>query len=690
MLRRLILGLLVAAIPALAGAQPLQNFIVPTAPAGTSNNQAASTAFVQNAAGAAASINIKTFGAVGNGSADDTAAIQAAETARAAACGNLLFPPGTYKITFPISINRACGGSWNGYGAVLRAGTSGFTFAILSGAVAGPSAKTFGIYGLEFDANAQFPVSAISETKPYQTVIKDISIVGGMQFAAVFTGDSATATQYGFITIDGVNQVGSGEWFFRGADTTHWLFNVNISNFNQQGTGVASWAGANSLFYFFRTVSANITNVNAASLDAAAIGYTIQGDSEGIFITNSIVGLATTGLVSLTDGSAFPYPSFVYLVNAAFDQPVVSGLVTAGAEAAWRMTNVNVTNGSQRTNTGPGMDLAAANTDFDMTGVRISSMQRTGLLVRTGANGIRMRGMYISGNNVGAVGGQFDVDLQASTTANVRFDGYNIIGTTNGQVALSRVKLAAALTLFADFVNGNDSNTCLAAGAGNACKTVNGAYNKLVANYDTAGQAVTISFNNDDSTGLSLSTAWSGGGQLTIQGPGGSPPSVGFTSSVAINVAAPLPAQLNLVGFKMSGGTYGILFTSPGVITINNLNFGAESSVQASIQSSGSKLVCNGSYTISGGSIAHWQAVTGGAVNCVSVTITLTGTPAFTVFAASDTLAQLFVPGLTFSGSATGLRYNATVNGVIATNSGGANYFPGNAAGITSFGGQYQ
>lgn len=48
MWRWLAIALLVAT-PALAVAQPLQNFIVPTAPLGTSNNQAASTAFVQGA-----------------------------------------------------------------------------------------------------------------------------------------------------------------------------------------------------------------------------------------------------------------------------------------------------------------------------------------------------------------------------------------------------------------------------------------------------------------------------------------------------------------------------------------------------------------------------------------------------------------------------------------------------------------
>lgn len=52
MWRWLAIVLLVAIAPALAVAQPLQNFIVPTAPDGTSNNQAASTAFVQRNGGA--------------------------------------------------------------------------------------------------------------------------------------------------------------------------------------------------------------------------------------------------------------------------------------------------------------------------------------------------------------------------------------------------------------------------------------------------------------------------------------------------------------------------------------------------------------------------------------------------------------------------------------------------------------
>ena len=43
----------------------------------------------------------------------------------------------------------------------------------------------------------------------------------------------------------------------------------------------------------------------------------------------------------------------------------------------------------------------------------------------------------------------------------------------------------------------------------------------------------------------------------------------------------------------------------------------------------------------------------------------------------------------TFSGSATGKRFEATVNGVIYSSGAGASYLPGNAAGTTATGGQY-
>ena len=73
----------------------------------------------------------------------------------------------------------------------------------------------------------------------------------------------------------------------------------------------------------------------------------------------------------------------------------------------------------------------------------------------------------------------------------------------------------------------------------------------------------------------------------------------------------------------------------------------------------------------------------------VGWTVSLTGTPAFFRFANAQTLGVIEATLATFSGSATGVRYNVVNNAVISTNGGGANFFPGNSAGSSGTGGQY-
>lgn len=67
--------------------------------------------------------------------------------------------------------------------------------------------------------------------------------------------------------------------------------------------------------------------------------------------------------------------------------------------------------------------------------------------------------------------------------------------------------------------------------------------------------------------------------------------------------------------------------------------------------------------------------------------VTLTGTPAFGAeFALATRVALIEVAGGSFSGSATGKRYDVNLNGVILSS---GLTLPGNAAGTTATGGQY-
>lgn len=72
-----------------------------------------------------------------------------------------------------------------------------------------------------------------------------------------------------------------------------------------------------------------------------------------------------------------------------------------------------------------------------------------------------------------------------------------------------------------------------------------------------------------------------------------------------------------------------------------------------------------------------------------NLTITITGTPAFSAYAGAYFGGILLANGCTFSGSATGSRYSVSSNAVIFTNGAGANYFPGDSAGSVATGGQY-
>jgi hypothetical protein len=110
--------------------------------------------------------------------------------------------------------------------------------------------------------------------------------------------------------------------------------------------------------------------------------------------------------------------------------------------------------------------------------------------------------------------------------------------------------------------------------------------------------------------------------------------------------------------------------------------------VQASY---GSTVEFWGNYTIASGATFHCYATTAGRVLWGNVTVTLVGTPAFTTFAIVDKGGLIECPStiVTFTGSATGQRYSASLGGGIDTNVGGVNVFPGSSSGTATSPGWY-
>lgn len=102
--------------------------------------------------------------------------------------------------------------------------------------------------------------------------------------------------------------------------------------------------------------------------------------------------------------------------------------------------------------------------------------------------------------------------------------------------------------------------------------------------------------------------------------------------------------------------------------------------------------ILNATVTISGGATA-FAFVNMGAAFIEASAFTLIGTPAFAgAFVQAINGGKIQSPSTapaTFAGAATGIRYNASMNGIINTFGGGASYWPGDSAGLTATGGQY-
>lgn len=299
--------------------------------------------------------------------------------------------------------------------------------------------------------------------------------------------------------------------------------------------------------------------------------------------------------------------------------------------------------------------------------------------------------------------GDNDFHLKVSADGTTWRDALRFDRTT-GRVTFpsggAREFLTAARTYYVNNANGNDANDGLAAGSGRAFKTIQKAYDTICANLDLAGYTVTIQIADGTyapSSGVNallVSKSWTGGGSIVVQGNSTTPANVllSTTSADVIRVTAPLPGALTVKDFKLQATTagYGIVLTSPGVLQFGNINFGAVPGVQIMTSAAGALLKGISNYTISGGGITHGLAGSPSSFQVAGITVTLTGTPAFaSSFAQASGGGVMDWSGTTFSGSATGPRYSALINGVIYTGGAGSNFFPGSSAGSTSSGGQY-
>jgi len=231
--------------------------------------------------------------------------------------------------------------------------------------------------------------------------------------------------------------------------------------------------------------------------------------------------------------------------------------------------------------------------------------------------------------------------------------------------------------------DGNDSNDGLANTSGGAFLTIQKALD-VTAGLDRATYTVTIHVASGTYTNA---LRWGGGvGSVTpiLEGDTTTPSNVvlSVTSNTVLSVSAPLVFR----GFKLTTTTsgHGVSVVGAGYLTASALNFGTVPSGQIHIVCVlGGKVTFVGAYTISGNAARHILLQTGGVLDMSSITVTLTGTPAWaSQFIYADTGGSASFYSITWSGASTGPRYNIQSGGFVETYTSGVGSLPGNSPGV--------
>lgn len=355
-------------------------------------------------------------------------------------------------------------------------------------------------------------------------------------------------------------------------------------------------------------------------------------------------------------------------------------LTTNGTAASWAVTPSDVA--SQTGNSGKILSTNGTSTSWIAVPTEVASQSG-------------QAGKYLSTDGTNTSWGIPSGTLPSQSGQNGKYlttDGTNpswATGTSGGREVLTGNR-----TYYVR-IDGSDSNDGLTNSSGGAFLTLQKAID-TVASIDLAAYAVTVQVGDGTYTGGMIAKSYLGAGPVTIQGNTGTPANVLVSPTGADGFRAfAVCGKYILNGMKIQTTTSGhaIYARDCSSVALSNVHFGAVATNFSHVASyTNAIVVYNTDYTIAGSAARHILTANAGIFTSdgVAHTITLTGTPAFSsAFVDSQLQGLVQMNGQTFSGSATGKRYSATLNGVIDTIGGGANYFPGNTAGTTATGGQY-
>ena len=293
------------------------------------------------------------------------------------------------------------------------------------------------------------------------------------------------------------------------------------------------------------------------------------------------------------------------------------------------------------------------------------------------------------------------VDISVTTSSGDVEEFRITISSRSGQVQqqIAAVPEADIMKLTADRTyyvrtDGSDGSGGLVNTSAGAFRTIQAAVDAALA-LDFGGYTVTIQVADGTYTdGVNIrcmAPGMTASNPLQIIGNTSTPANCVISTTSASCFKVDAGAQVLVNGFELRTTTTGRCLHSVNnsyLVFSTSMRFGtvAQYHMEAA---QGGKIVSVGGYSIVGGGGAHMHCTSNGFILIQSGTITITGTPAFSVYFAGVNGAYIqFSPTTTFSGSATGPRYIVHDNGTIYTGNNFIDTFlPGSSNGQITGGG---
>ena len=341
--------------------------------------------------------------------------------------------------------------------------------------------------------------------------------------------------------------------------------------------------------------------------------------------------------------------------------------------------------------TGATMDIGATNTE------RVRATGTTGPITSFGSRKNKRRKVrwtsavsvtYHATSMILPGGASLTTENGAIWTCESDASGNWRVVDIQGNSPPARGKLTAARNYYVR-PDGSNSNDGLANTTAGAFLTIQKAIDVVYGTLDLGGFNVNINVAAGTYASFGIGSPQVGSGNVTVIGDTATPANVLINSSGSCVVANNY-AVLSVQGLKFvsSAGNGLVAFTGATVNVTGKVEFGACAVAHMSANTQGT-ITGFVNYIISGAATYHYQANIKGTIRFQVATVTMSGTLAFTTFAQADDLSLIYANANTYTGgTVTGKRYEVNSLSEIYTGGGGASYFPGNAAGTNSTGGQ--